>query len=155
MPMRLLPRLIATGMYSGFSPVAPGTVGSLIAILVVRLIPVLNPWAYLSALVLFFIGGVWASGEVEKTHGHDASVINIDEMLGMWISVFDVPVHSFWLWPAVAFLLFRFLDIVKPFPAGVSQKLPRGWGVMVDDVVAGAYANLCLRLVQWIVLKVQ
>ena len=152
--MRWLFRLIATGMYSGFSPIAPGTVGSLIAVLIARLIPVLNPWIGLSAIVLFFFAGVRASGEVEKNHGHDASVINIDEMVGMWISLFALPFHSAWFWPVGAFLLFRVCDIVKPFPAGVSQKLPRGWGVMVDDVVAGVYANLGLRLIHWLVLKV-
>jgi phosphatidylglycerophosphatase A len=149
-----LSRLLATGFYSGFFPFAPGTVGSLVALLPFLLIPLPNTAAWFSIIVLVFFIGVWAATEVEKTHGHDASVIVIDEMVGMWLSIVFLPswVNGYWLMGA--FLIFRLFDIVKPFPAGISQKLPGGWGVMVDDVIAGIYSNLVLRLIHELVLKV-
>ena len=99
-------------------------------------------------VVLFFIG-VWSSTKVEETDGTDASIINVDEVVGMWVSLLYLPVYA-WYWHVAAFFLFRAFDIFKPFPVGRSQKLRKGWGVMMDDILAALYTNLTLRLIIWI-----
>ena len=147
--MNLTPliRLIGSGLYSGKSPIAPGTAGSVVGLACFVLIPGFNGWILLSAVVLFFFLGVWTATEIEKTEGHDAGFITIDEVVGMWISLLFLPDAGMWKMVIPAFFLFRIFDIIKPFPAGRSQHLPGGWGVMVDDVFAGIYANLTLQIV--------
>ncbi len=148
--MKILSRILATGLYSGYFPVAPGTVGSVLALLILLVFPVLTGWhLLLLSCVLFFIG-VWAATAVEKTDGKDASIINIDEIVGMWISVIFLPEDLKWWWLLIAFFVFRFFDIIKPPPVNASQKIPRGWGVMIDDILAGLYTNLFLRLLIYI-----
>ena len=148
--MKVLSRLIATTLYSGYSPIAPGTAGSAAALLCFLLLPGLREIPLLVLIVTLFFIGVWAASEVEKTDGHDASIINIDEVVGMWLSLIFLPQGMSWIWYVGAFFIFRAFDIVKPFPVGRSQNLPGGWGVMMDDVLAGLYTNLSLRLIFWI-----
>ncbi len=148
--MKRLSRLLATGLYSGYFPVAPGTVGSALALIPLLVFPSFKGFFLLIiSLFLFFIG-VWAATEVEKTEGRDASLINIDEMVGMWLSVIFLPDGLKWWWLIIAFFVFRILDIIKPPPVNISQKIPRGWGVMLDDVLAGIYTNLFLRILLYI-----
>lgn len=151
--MNKILRIIATGFYSGYSPIAPGTVGSALALGIYWLFPGFRGVPlFLSTGILFLIG-VWAATEVEKTDGHDASIINIDEVVGMWVTLLFLPSKSWWLPMLIAFFLCRLFDIFKPFPVGHSQKLPRGWGVMVDDVLASLYAGFCLRFILWIFFR--
>ncbi|MDZ7374014.1 MAG: phosphatidylglycerophosphatase A [candidate division KSB1 bacterium] len=147
--MRLLARIIATVAFTGFSPVAPGTVGAAIAAVTLSLAgPVATLPLILVTTVLFFLA-VWASGVAEHSYGRDASRINVDEAVGMLCTAVLLPPG---LGPlAVGFLLFRLFDVVKPFPANRAQALPGGWGVVLDDVIAGLGAGLCARLVFWIV----
>ena len=139
-------RLIATGFYSGYFPIAPGTVGSAAALILYWIFPGFREFLLLSVVIGLFFIGVWAANETEKTAGHDASIINIDEIIGMWISLLFLPKGLAWIWPVGAFFIFRGFDIVKPFPVNASQKLPGGWGVMMDDVLAAIYTNLIMRL---------
>lgn len=97
---------------------------------------------------MIFFTGVWAANQVEKeTKVHDNQIIVIDEIVGMLITVALFEKTLIWL--VVGFLLFRFFDIMKPFPANSSEKIPHGWGVMMDDVIAGIYSALCLRLIYY------
>jgi phosphatidylglycerophosphatase A len=144
--MNRLYLLIATGFYSGYSPVAPGTAGSVVAIILFLILPGFRGYTLLAAVVALFFIGVLASTETEKTMGHDASIINVDEIVGMWISLLFLPSGLKWIWWIVTFVIFRGFDIVKPFPIYQSQKLPAGWGVMMDDVLAGMFTNLSIRL---------
>lgn len=146
--MRSLARLIGTGFGTGYLPYFPGTWGSLAALFTAWVVP------YFTSLPIFFyiIGGffaigVWAGGEVEKDYGKDAKEITIDEFVGQWITLLFVPktVLAFLL----AFIFFRFFDVAKIEPINKLQKLPKGWGVMVDDVAAGVYANLSVHLTLW------
>jgi len=99
--------------------------------------------------VLFFIG-VWAASRIEKeTKIEDNQIIVIDEIVGMLVTVALFEKHLIWL--IVGFFLFRLFDIVKPFPANASEKLPHGWGVMIDDVVAGIYSAFSLRLIYFLI----
>jgi phosphatidylglycerophosphatase A len=130
--------VIASGAGAGYSPVAPGTAGSLVAAVGLWLIPFssVGLWAALAAVV---VAGIWASHHVEAALGRkDPGVIVIDEVAGMMVAVLLLPRT-----PGVllcAFLLFRFFDIWKPFPAREAEALRGGFGVMVDDLIAGVYA---------------
>ncbi len=144
-------RLIATGLATGYSPVAPGTAGSLLALLAMWLLIPARPVLLVSVLGLMFLLGVWASSRVEAEEvrrggKHDPSIVNVDEIVGMGLSVACMPASISRMWLIAGFLLFRLFDIVKPFPANRSQRLPGGWGIMMDDVIAGIYANAVLRV---------
>lgn len=142
--MKGLVRVLASGLGTGFSPLAPGTVGSLLAAVLYWLIAIRSWWLYLSVLVVGMSLGVYVSGQAEILWGHDAGRIVIDEVVGMWVTMAFLP-RSFLLL-ASGFFLFRGLDIWKPFPIRRSQRFPGGWGVMTDDLIAGVYANLLLQL---------
>ena len=145
--MSRLALLLATAGYVGLAPVAPGTWGSAAGVcllLLVRLTGNAGFEALLLAVVLAV--GVWAATAAERHYGRtDPGAIVIDEIAGMLVALFWIPVG----WPGllVGFLAFRAFDIVKPFPARTAERLPAGWGVMADDVVAGLYAYLTVRLV--------
>jgi phosphatidylglycerophosphatase A len=150
--MTRLAVFISTFGYSGFFPFAPGTVGSLAGLIVYLGIERAGPSgvAHGAGILVLFGLGVWAGTRAEQHFRTiDAGPIVIDEVVGMLITLFLVPVG---VTGAVAgFLLFRVFDIVKPFPAGPAERLPGGFGVMCDDAIAGIYANVCLRLLWWLV----
>ena len=150
--MNRLSRFIATSFYTGYFPFAPGTVGSLVALVLFWFIPGLRDVPLLVLVVVGFFVGVWVAGNVEKMDGHDASIINVDEMVGMWLAVLFLPRELSGVWWVGAFLLFRLFDVFKPFPVGQSQRLPGGWGVMMDDVLAGLYTNLSIQLFYRVIL---
>jgi len=135
---------LASGLGSGYSPVAPGTAGSLLALVIWWLAPSLW-WLRISLLVMSLILGVWSATEAEKKWGHDNGKIVIDEIAGMWISLLFLP--KIWVIFLISFLLFRAMDIIKPLGARQIQKLPGGWGVVADDVLAGIYANILGQIV--------
>ncbi|MGE5176334.1 MAG: phosphatidylglycerophosphatase A [Hyphomicrobiales bacterium] len=150
--MRRLALILATGFGLGRLPVAPATWASAAIALLLYLIPgSLDATVPLAvAAVLVTVAGVWASHEAEKELGHDAHPIVIDELAGFLIAVWAIPAGAGPRHPAlllgVAFLLFRVLDIVKPFPIRQSQRLPGGLGVVIDDVLAGIATNVILRV---------
>jgi phosphatidylglycerophosphatase A len=138
-------KMLASAGFAGYCPIAPGTSGSLAGLILWWFGADLNIWLQLSFIITLFFLGVWAATLAEKDWGHDAGRIVIDEVMGMWVTLWLLP-KSWWLF-AVGFLLFRAFDIIKPLGARQSQKLPGGWGVMVDDLLAGVYANLVLQIV--------
>jgi len=137
--------LIATFFGSGFLPAIPGTWGSLFTALLIWFLPSI-PWGFeFVILIAIFFLGVRSSTQVERvSQSTDPGYIVIDEFIGMALVLMTVP-KSFVLY-LFAFLLFRIFDIVKPAPVNQLQDLPEGWGVMVDDVVAGIYAIIVLQL---------
>jgi phosphatidylglycerophosphatase A len=143
-PPSLPVRLIATGLFSGYSPAAPGTAGSLVG-LGIYFIPGFESPALLScAIVVMFFLGVFTSARMEQELGEDPPVVVIDEVVGMWISLLFLP-KGIWI-AGVSFLLFRAFDIVKPPPARNLEALRNGWGIMLDDVAAAVYANAAARV---------
>lgn len=151
--MRRIAIAIATGLGVGFAPVAPATVASfLVALLMIPAVGHVTPLAWGLVTLALFPVAVWSSHEAEKTLGTDAKPIVIDEVMGMLVGGFAVSMGSR---PLVAlgllFVLFRLFDIWKPLGIHRSQSLPGGWGVVVDDVLAGVLTNVSLRvLVGWI-----
>ena len=144
--------LLATGFGVGYSPVAPGTLGTLVAILVYCFLSAIPSPIYEITLVGFFFFSVWISENAERFFGKkDDQRIVIDEVIGFLITMLWVPkTLSFVI---IGFLLFRFFDILKPFPIRRLEKgFKGGFGVVLDDIVAGVYANIILRLLFRIVI---
>ncbi|MGB2696775.1 MAG: phosphatidylglycerophosphatase A [Candidatus Zixiibacteriota bacterium] len=140
---KFLIKFFSTLFFSGYSPIAPGTCGSLVTILLAWfLIPEGNLFLLIITLIWLFIA-LFIGREAEKLFGHDAGKINIDESAGMLLSLLWVP-KKFILY-GVAFLLFRLYDIIKPPPLRGLEKI-EGYGVTLDDVLAGLYANLTLQI---------
>jgi len=145
---------IATGLGSGFSPVAPGTAGSLAALLPWLALRELPLPAYVLALACAFVLGVWACAWVVRTQRiADPGYVVWDEFVGLWIAL--APLlwqHGGWPWIAAGFILFRIFDIWKPWPVSWADRtLGGGFGVMLDDVIAGVYAALILALLlRWL-----
>jgi phosphatidylglycerophosphatase A len=135
--------LLATGFGTGYSPYASGTVGSLAACLLFIFIP-LDDYIWLAISIAMFFIGIWVSGIVEKDIGKDPGIVVIDEFVGQWIALLFLP-KTIWILIA-GFLVFRILDIIKPFPAADLEELDGGVGIMLDDVIAGIYTNIALHL---------
>ena len=139
--------LFATGFGVGYSPVAPGTLGTLIAIPVCYFLSnILSP-LYEITLVGFFFLSVWISENAERYFGKkDDQRIVIDEVIGFLITMLWIPPTLLFL--IIGFFLFRFFDILKPFPIRRLEKgFKGGFGIVLDDVVAGVYANIIFRLI--------
>ena len=140
-------KFMATGALVGYAPVAPGTWGTLVGIPLVLICNVL-PFSWQAfAVVLFIMGAVWVAQEAEKIWGEkDPGAIVIDEMAGYLVALCGMPVTFFSL--AAGFLVFRFFDIVKPFPIRYFERqFSGGAGVVLDDIFAGLYTGLVLRLI--------
>jgi len=144
-PVPFVIRFLATGFFSGYSPITPGTAGSLVGLALYAIPGMETPVALSLSIVITLLIGVAASGRMEKQFGDDPTIVVIDEIVGMWVSLFFLP--RTWLTASLAFFTFRMYDIIKPQPARLAERLRNGWGVMLDDVVAGAYANVTVRLV--------
>lgn len=140
-----LATFLATGFGAGYSPFAPGTAGSLVGL--VLLIPLRRAglvWE-ISFLVAFTLLGIVAGGVVARRLGiEDPGVVVVDEIVGMWVSLLFLPLTGGTA--AAGFVLFRIMDVFKPYPARQLEHLPGGLGIMADDLMAGVYANLCLRI---------
>ena len=149
-----LATLIASGLGSGLSPFAPGTVGSLFTTLC--LLPSLGVaatihwWAWTGAVCV----AIWSAEEAGRRWGVvDHPAIVIDEVVGLWLAVLipltliPLPIELRWWVLLGALALFRIFDIAKPWPVSLLERsLPGGWGVVADDLMAGAMAGLCLTL---------
>jgi phosphatidylglycerophosphatase A len=144
--MRGLALAIATGGYVGFLPVVPGTFGSALGlVLFVGLRSVAPPAADLLVAVLLFVIGLWAANIAERElGGKDPAPIVIDEVLGMLLTLAWLPASMPFI--VAGFVAFRILDVLKPFPARQLEDAPGGLGVMLDDAMAGVYANIALRV---------
>ncbi|MEM1319351.1 MAG: phosphatidylglycerophosphatase A [Bacteroidota bacterium] len=148
--MSSIHKIIATAFGAGYSPFAPGTAGALVGLLIwwgagqaLGERPTF-PWLMLGATLLVFLLGVWSADALEKEWGKDPSRVVADEVVGMWISLLWVPLG--WPYLLTGFILFRIFDIWKPLYVRSMERLPGGWGVMMDDVLAGIYANLVLQV---------
>jgi phosphatidylglycerophosphatase A len=140
----LVSTAVATALGSGYFPIAPGTVGSAVGLALFWPLHWMSAAAQVAAVVALFVAGVVASTAVARGSGiEDPGIVVVDEVVGMWTSILFLPFT-----PATAvsgFVLFRLLDVFKPYPARQLESLPGGWGIMSDDVMAGLYANLLLR----------
>lgn len=137
---------MASAGYAGFSPRAPGTAGTAVGILVYLLCSPFPPLLYFLSTGAFLILACWISERAEVLLGQkDSPKIVIDEVIGYLITMAFVPCTVASI--AGGFLFFRVLDIIKPPPANwINREMKGGWAVVLDDAVAGVYANVLLRL---------
>ena len=140
-------RLLATVFFSGYVPVAPGTAGTAAAMVPYLVAGTHAPDFGVLAWILFLVVisgvAVYTASAGERAWGPDPGPVVIDEFVGFYVTVAFLPLS-----PGVGvagFFIFRILDILKPPPARASEKLPHGWGVVMDDVIAGIYGNLLIR----------
>jgi phosphatidylglycerophosphatase A len=139
-----LTKVIGSGFFTGYAPVASGTVGSAIA-LMFFFIPNFNSlYSIIPATIILFVIGGFAAEKMEKVYGQDPSVVTVDEIVGMWLSLWFIQVTLLNIF--LAFIIFRILDILKPYPAGEFDKRSGGWNIMLDDVIAGLYTNVILQV---------
>ena len=139
--------MLAFGFGSGLAPRAPGTFGTLLALVLYVPLAQLGLGVYSAVVVLAGAAGVWICGASSKKLGvHDHGGIVWDEFVGLWIALWAVPFE--WQWMLLGFALFRFFDVLKPWPIRLlDQRVHGGVGIMIDDVVAGLMACLCLHVV--------
>lgn len=136
-------RVLATAGGAGYAPVAPGTCGSLVTLPLAWALAGVPLPVYLGVVALVIAVGAWAAGVADRVWGtHDSGRIVVDEVAGMLLTVAFVD-RAAWMPLAIGFVLFRVADIWKPWPArAIDRGFPGGLGVVLDDVVAGAYAAL-------------
>ena len=133
----------ATFFYLGKLPFAPGSWGSLGALILWIFLPLSFPLQLMVIIILFSVGVIASKKTAESMNDHDPSEVVIDEATGMGIALFMLP-HSTAIF-TMAFILFRIFDIFKPSFIYRAQKLPGGWGIMFDDILAGIFALLICR----------
>jgi len=144
-----VPALIATGFGSGYTPMAPGTAGSAVGLLLWWPLSSLSPTVQSIAIALVSLVGVFAATHVARSVGlKDPGIVVVDEIVGMWLSLLAIPFTP--VTAALGFLLFRVLDVWKPYPARRLELLPDGWGIVADDLMVALYANVALRLGLWL-----
>lgn len=148
--MRRLALIISTFGYIGYAPIAPGTFGSAAGLAVFYAVRSTGSTAVeIGTIVVLFALGIWA-GTVAEHHfgGVDPGPIVLDEVVGMLITLCLLPVNG--TGAIVGFVIFRLLDVVKPFPSARFEKLPGGLGVMADDGMAAIYGNLAMHAAIWL-----
>lgn len=151
--MPLVPRLLATSFGVGYLPVAPGTWGALLAIVLWLPLyfwasPAVTFWVTLSATVVYTIAGTWASTVSERYWGKDPVIACADETVGQWVSLLPLSGLSPWWMILVSLALFRLFDIFKPLGIRSMERLPGGYGMMADDILSGIYSVVVLVAIQ-------
>jgi len=142
--------LIATWFGCGYAPVAPGTAGSLAALVIAIALHYAGygRGALLALMAILLAPGIWSAGIVAKeTNSTDPQIVVVDEVIGQWITLAGAAIFNWKTWLA-AFVLFRLLDIWKPAPARQLESLPGGWGIVADDVMAGVYGALAIFVLE-------
>ena len=144
--------LLASGLGAGYCPVAPGTIGTLVAIPIFLVFSRIPFPIYEGTLLTFFFLSSWISEKAQNAWGRkDHPRIVIDEILGFLVTMLWVPTTV--LLSVLGFFLVRFFDIVKPPPIRLAEKVRGGFGVVLDDVLAGIYANIVLQMISYVTLS--
>ncbi len=146
--INLFEKIIGSAFYTGYIPFASGTFGSLAALIIYFIPGFEKLWIIIPAIILLFIYGVYVSSKFEAVYGKDPSECTVDEVVGTWIALIALP--KIFLIAITSFLIWRILDIIKPFPAGISENLPGGWGIMMDDVISGFYTLIVVHFIVYL-----
>jgi phosphatidylglycerophosphatase A len=148
LPARLLAAVVATWFGCGYAPAAPGTAGSVCAVVIAWLVP-LPPLGF-GLLALLLAGpAMWAAEVTARASGlEDPPIVVVDEVVGQWLALAGATTLN-WKSRLGALVLFRLFDIWKPAPARQLERLPGGLGIVADDVIAGLYAALVLFAAGW------
>jgi phosphatidylglycerophosphatase A len=141
-------KLLGSGLYSGYSPVASGTVGSSVALAIYFIPGFENLYIILPVSALVFLYGIFLGNKFEAVYGKDPAECTVDEVVGTWISLIALPktiaiaVSTFFIW--------RILDILKPPPARDLEKKSGGFGIMIDDVISALYTLIIMHVVVYL-----
>ncbi len=153
MPSRRTAFVLATWFGCGYSPLAPGTVGSIGALIVAWAAITaggIPAWVFGPAALLLFPVAAWSAGKVEQSLGsEDPQIVVIDEVVGQWLALAPIVASNWqhWLW---ALILFRLFDIAKPFGIRKLEEIDGGKGVVADDAAAGACAMIVMLAIRWL-----
>lgn len=143
-------KLIGSALFSGYIPKVAGTMGSLVG-LAIYLIPGFeNPTIMLIGIAVLTVAGIDLGTKFEETYGKDPYQCTIDEVVGTWISLLFVPKTI--LFVSLSFIIWRLLDVVKPFPARQFENLKAGWGIMLDDIVAAIYTLIIMHIIIYLAM---
>ncbi|MFA6025847.1 MAG: phosphatidylglycerophosphatase A [Ignavibacteriaceae bacterium] len=145
MKLTFVEKALGSTLFSGYIPFASGTFSSLVAFAFYWIPGFEKPSLLIPLIVLFSIIGILIGSRFEKTYGKDPSQCTIDETVGMWISLLFLPKQI--IITIIAFLLWRLLDIIKPFPARQSEKLSGGFGIVADDIISAVYTSIIMNLI--------
>lgn len=143
--INLFEKIIGSGFFTGYIPIASGTFGSAAALFIYFIPGFENLYVIIPVTVLTFGIGVYISNKFEKVYGKDPAECTVDEVVGTWIALLLLPktigivLTSFFIW--------RILDIIKPPPARQSERLKGGWGIMMDDVISGFYTLIIMHII--------
>lgn len=143
--LSFIEKLLGSGFYTGYIPIASGTFGTLAALFIYLIPGFENNYVIIPAIIVFFIYGLYAGSKFEIVYGKDPSECTIDEVVGTWISYLLLPKTVGII--IITFFLWRALDIFKPYPARKLENLNGGLGIMIDDVVSGFYTLIIMHLV--------
>ncbi|MEW6195915.1 MAG: phosphatidylglycerophosphatase A [Bacteroidota bacterium] len=145
MKLNLIERIIGSGFFTGYAPVASGTVASIAAFLFFLIPGFENPSLLILVISASIIIGKNIADKFETIYGKDPVQFTLDEFIGMWISLLFIPKKIWFLIPA--FVIWRAIDIFKPFPVRKLESLKGGWGVIIDDVGAGIYTFMIMQII--------
>jgi phosphatidylglycerophosphatase A len=151
MKLNFFEKLLGSGFYTGYIPFIPGTFGSLAA-LIIYYVPGFEKLTIMIPFIIIFIAyGIYAGNKFENFYGKDPSQCTIDEVVGTWISLLFLPKNIGI--SILSFIIWRVLDIIKPFPARNFEKLKGGLGIMMDDIASGIYTLIIVHLILIIFAK--
>ena len=151
MKINFFEKFIGSGFYTGYFPIASGTIGSLVAIFIYLIPGFENLLIIIPATLIFMVYGMFVGTKFENQYGKDPSECTVDEVVGTWISLIALP-KTLWI-IVTAFFLWRILDIIKPPPARNLERLKGGLGIMIDDVISGLYTLIIMHLVVYLLGK--
>ena len=145
MKLNPIDKLLGSGFYTGYIPIASGTFGSFAALLIYFIPGFEKLFIILPVTLIFLLYGIYVGSKFETVYGKDPAECTIDEMVGMWISLILLPKTSFIV--AITFIIWRVLDIIKPYPARSFERFKGGFGIMIDDVVSSIYTLIIMHLI--------
>ncbi|MCK9426881.1 MAG: phosphatidylglycerophosphatase A [Ignavibacteriaceae bacterium] len=145
MKLTFVEKALGSTLFSGYIPIASGTFSSAVAFAFYWIPGFEKPFILIPLIILFSLIGVLIGTRFEKTYGKDPSQCTIDETVGMWISLLFLP-KQFTI-TIVAFLLWRILDIIKPFPARQAENLAGGIGIVADDIISAVYTSIIMNFI--------
>ncbi|NMB82664.1 MAG: phosphatidylglycerophosphatase A [Ignavibacteria bacterium] len=144
MKINPIDKIIGSGFYTGFIPKASGTFASVLAFIIFLIPGFENPTFLMFLISVSIVVGVKIANKFEAEYGKDPYQFTLDEFIGSWITLLFIPKKIWFLIPA--FIVWRLLDIYKPFPAKKFESIKGGWGVILDDVVSGIYSFIIIQL---------
>jgi phosphatidylglycerophosphatase A len=143
--LNLFDKILGTFFYTGYLPKMPGTYTSFMALLLFMIPGFENPFLLMILISFFTAVGVLLGNKFEKVHGKDPSIFTLDEVVGTWISLLFVKKTIYFV--LIAFVIWRILDILKPYPANLVEKIEGGWGIMLDDIISGIYTLIIMTAI--------